>query len=305
VLSANNERARLADEELSGLPFRQVEYPWDRPDRARAILAQAAELHGVVSDLGMLGLDPAPTDLAELRYTLSEGEIDRYRDLGTDAARAVETAAREARSGDSELEVAGRLAFECRRRGILPLVVLVAFDERIARYRHPIPTRNRFRSTALVALTGRRHGLHASMTRMVTGDLDRGLAARHLATARVDARVVRCSRPGRTLGTIFEEAVDQYRLEGFPEEWRLHHQGGLTGYAGREIFAVSGQEHVLGAGQALSWNPSITGAKSEDTILVTDAGPEVLTRTGEWPEITVETEAGRFERPAVLEGGSS
>jgi hypothetical protein len=50
----------------------------------------------------------------------------------------------------------------------------------------------------------------------------------------------------------------------------------------------------------VAWNPSITGVKSEDTVLVTDAGPEVLTRTGAWPQARVELDGGAVERPTIL-----
>ena len=33
---------------------------------------------------------------------------------------------------------------------------------------------------------------------------------------------------------------------------------GLTGYAGREIFAVPGSPYVLKGDQVVAWNPSIT-----------------------------------------------
>ncbi|MDA0733382.1 MAG: hypothetical protein O2909_12165 [Chloroflexi bacterium] len=44
---------------------------------------------------------------------------------------------------------------------------------------------------------------------------------------------------------------------------------------------------------------SITGTKSEDTVLLTADGPEVLTRTGEWPEIKVDLPIGTLCRPAI------
>jgi Xaa-Pro aminopeptidase len=242
----------------------------------------------------------APPDLTELRFTLLPPEVQRYRDLGRDAAVAVEAACQAALPGDSELEVAGRVAMECHRRNILPLVDLVAADSRIARYRHPLPTVNRIRRTVLVALTGRRHGLHASLTRMVSfGPPDGELAARHAAVSRVDARVNLESRPGSSLADVLMSALDQYATEGFADQWKLHHQGGLTGYAGREVFATPSAQHRLQGNQVIAWNPSITSVKSEDTVLVTDSGLEVLTRTDDWPQQRVELPVGAMDRPSL------
>jgi hypothetical protein len=77
-----------------------------------------------------------------------------------------------------------------------------------------------------------------------------------------------------------------YADAGVPDEWRLHHQGGITGYSGREVFATPGDETTLPDACAVAWNPSVAGGgKSEDTALVTHAGVEVITRTPELPEI--------------------
>ena len=60
--------------------------------------------------------------------------------------------------------------------------------------------------------------------------------------------------------------------------------------------------YVVAAGQAYAWNPSITGMKSEDTILVGEQGNEVLTAIEGWPMLTVELAGGeKWLRPAVLE----
>ena len=54
-------------------------------------------------------------------------------------------------------------------------------------------------------------------------------------------------------------------------------------------------------GQVYAWNPSITGCKSEDTVLVTDSGVEVLTATDGWPMIRATAGGVEYERPAILE----
>lgn len=302
LLTTNIEAQRILDEELGGLVCQPLSYPWHEPRRARDAVAQLCDPDRVVSDLGEHGLARAPDSLTELRHTLLASEIERYRALGRDAAAAVEAACRQSRPGDTEHDVAARVAYECVRRDIVPFVNLVAADERIAAYRHPLPTRARLRRTLLVAVTGRRHGLHASLTRMVSfGRPDDDLARRHAAVQRVDAATNLASRPGVSLAEVFGVIAQRYADEGFPEEWRNHHQGGLTGYAGREVFATPEAGHRLDAGQATTWNPSITRVKSEDTVLVTADGPDVLTRTDEWPQTTVELDLGVLRRPALLQ----
>ena len=89
-----------------------------------------------------------------------------------------------------------------------------------------------------------------------------------------------------------------YAKQGFPEEWRRHHQGGLTGYRGREVFATPGDSTRLPDACAVAWNPSVTGGgKSEDTALVSPDGVEVVSRTPGLPE----WEADGIARPAIVE----
>jgi len=301
LLTNNIEVRRLQEEEVPGLSFEAVVWPWHRDGDAREKMAGLCDVSKAVSDLGALGLPKVPDGFNELRYTMSPPEIERYRRLGQDAAQALEEVCLSFEPGDTELDIAAALSYQCRKRDILPLVNLVGGDDRITRYRHPLPTVNPVRKTMLIALTGRRHGLHISLTRMVSfGPVDSDLLERHRAVAAVDARYILESRAGVTIGEVVARALDQYSLEGFLQEWELHHQGGLTGYAGREIFGTQDSAHRLQHGQALAWNPTITGAKSEDTVLLTDSGAEVLTRTGAWPELDVELPLGVLRRPAIL-----
>lgn len=301
LVAANNELRRIVEEEVAGLPLEPITWPWYEPGQARAVVDRLGEGGPVVSDLGQLALPPAGGSFAALRYTLLEPEIARYRRLGEDAAEAVEVACEQARPGERERDVAARVAAACVARGIQPLVLLVAGDERIALYRHPAPTEHRWQRTLLVALTGRRQGLHASLTRMVSARApDAMLAARFEAVQRVDAAMLLASRPGASLGDVLAKGRSQYAAEGFGAEWELHHQGGLTGYAGRERFAVPGEPHVLRVGQVVAWNPSITSVKSEDTVLITERGPEVLTGSKRWPHDLVRVAEGAVLRPVLL-----
>jgi Xaa-Pro aminopeptidase len=302
LLANRIELPRLLAEELGDLPIEPVELPWHEPAR-RATLA--AELAG-----GPLGTDTptlpnatllAPA-IAALRHTLYAPEQARLRNLGAAAGAAIEAVARAIAPGMSEQEVAGLLAAESFRRGATPVVLLVAADERSARFRHPWPTERRIERVAMLVLCARRQGLIVSATRLVHfGPPPAELRRRADACARIDTTIMLATRPGRTLGAIFTEIQAAYAAAGFADEWREHHQGGLAGYENREALALPGAELVVQAGQAYAWNPSIAGVKSEDTMLVGADGPELLTATGDWPQLEVEVDGRRMWRPAILE----
>ena len=240
-----------------------------------------------------------PSVLDALRVELGEEERDRYRRAGTDLADAMRETLAQLRPHWSEYDAAAELVGRAHRRGFTTPVVLAAGHERQRVHRHPLPTAAELGRHALLAITAERDGLYVSMTRLVSfGPPPDELARLVRACAEVDAAYLAASRPGRTLGEVFAVGADAYAAQGFPEEWRGHHQGGLTGYKGREVFAVPGAGTRIPDSAALAWNPSITGgAKSEDTVLVSAEGVEVVTRTPGLGEI----ETAFLPRPGVVE----
>jgi antitoxin VapB len=214
----------------------------------------------------------------------------------------MDAAIRTVRPGMTELNLAACLAGEALRRGVQPIVNLVAVDDRVFRFRHPLPTARQLQAYAMLILCGRMWGLVCSITRLVHfGQLPDEIRRKADAVARVDAKFIQATRPGRALREIFAEGIDSYRAVGFANEWQLHHQGGLAGYAPREILATLATEDAVVAGQAYAWNPSVAGAKSEDTILVGEQGNEILTTIPAWPTLKVDVDGTTIERPAILE----
>ena len=67
------------------------------------------------------------------------------------------------------------------------------------------------------------------------------------------------------------------------------------------IVATPGSTDVVAVGQAYAWNPSITGAKSEDTILVGEKDNEVLTTISGWPVLSAAVDGQTMARPAILQ----
>jgi Xaa-Pro dipeptidase len=103
---------------------------------------------------------------------------------------------------------------------------------------------------------------------------------------------------------LFETAASAYRAAGFEGEERLHHQGGAIGYRAREWVAHPASQDVVQPSQAFAWNPSITGTKAEETVLVDEADRlEVITTTPDWPASTVMIRGASIRIPDVLQLG--
>ena len=296
------EAPRMREEELAGTGIDVVAVPWH--DRKAATIKTIELIAGrrVAADADPLGLGlrVLPADFAELRWSLTEEEVTRYREGARRVTRAMEEACMSLKFGDSEHEIAGLLDYHVRRAGCTPTVTLVAADDRVGRFRHPIPTKKAVEHYAMLVSCAAYKGLVSCLTRFVCFRPMTELEDRQQALAHIDAAVNLSTRPGRTLGELFFILQRAYEEQGFEGEWRHHHQGGPTGYLNREAIACPGSDVKVRSQQAFAWNPSVPGSKSEDTILCTADGIEVLTAPSEeWPDIVGRFNGQELSRPAI------
>lgn len=265
-----NELSRLVAEELgdlSGIDVRAV--PWFEP---------------LPRDAGLSETDVAG-ELRALRAVLLPQELARYRALGADAAAAVTRLLATVRPEHSERDVAALLAREVISIGAEPAVLLVAGEARLG-LRHPLPTDAPLGRRAMVVVGARRAGLMANLTRWL-GD-EPGAADGAARLAEVEADAFAATRPGRPLCDVLADIAEAYPRYGFhPDEWRRHHQGGPTGYVGRDPRATPTAGDAVADGQVFAWNPTAPRQKTEDTVLIAGGAVEVLTADPEWPVIQV------------------
>ncbi|WP_345751117.1 M24 family metallopeptidase [Microbacterium rhizophilus] len=267
VTAPANEADRLAGEELSGTRIRVVDWFGD--------LATP----GVLRDTDVAG------ELRAARAALLPVERERYAALGRDMARAMTAVLREARPDTTERGLAAELARATVAAGAEPAVLLVAGAAR-GGIPHPLPTDAPLGGRGMAVLTGRRHGLHASLTRWVSFGEPEPDAQR--AIREVEADVLAATRPGRALDDVLGDIRSAYARAGLGEDaWLRHHQGGPAGYLGRDPKVAPGVMGAVVAGQAFAWNPWAPGAKIEDTVVVEDGRVEVLTADPEWPTVDV------------------
>ena len=300
VITDNIEATRLKQEEHleeQGWEFRIS--PWYETNRAVDQLTKSLKLGADYPHPRAVDLS---AEFSQLRSALGPEEGERFRKLSALCAEAMDQIIRSVRPGMTEYQIAGKMEDAVQGRGIQPIVNLIATDERIFRFRHPLPTEKKLDQYAMLILCGRKWGLVSSITRLVYfGHLADELRRKAKAVAVIDARLITSTRPGRKLSNIFNEATQAYREQGFADEWKLHHQGGPAGYEPREFIATPTSDHVVSAGQVFAWNPSITGVKSEDTILIGTERNEVLTSISGWPTLKVNLDGQEIERPAILE----
>ena len=269
-ITQNIEASRIEDEELAGLGIETVSVPWWEPDAIDAEAVRRAP--------GALLVDKDLEDgLIPLRSVLAELDIERLAELGAVGRDAVDGALAHITAGQTEDDLAASVVG--RLVGVRAPVVLVASDDRIARYRHPLPKPVPFRRRVMLVIVAERWGLNVALTRF--RDLeppDADIVARMDATRAVERAMHEATVPGATLGDVLRATQRAYAQAGYPDEWRDHHQGGTIAYQGRESIAVPDSPIRIEAGMAFAWNPSIAGAKVEDTfVLAADGSRRVVT----------------------------
>ncbi|AEJ60908.1 M24 family peptidase-like protein [Spirochaeta thermophila DSM 6578] len=298
----NIESPRMREEErLEEKGFEVHDFLWYE-DREGEIVRKLSGGGRLGADHPFPGAEDLSAEVKRLRYALTPWEVERYREVGYLTSLAIEETAREVRPGDKECAVVGRLAHKLWAHGLDYVTIFVAADERISAYRHPISTEKEVKQRAMLCVNARKYGLVVSLTRFVNfGPIPEDWYRQYLDNVRIDCTFMAATRPGVPVVEAFKRGIEAYKALGYPDEYKLHHQGGAIGYEGRDYKVTFTTQEVVQTNQAFTWNPSITGTKSEDTMVATTEGPQLLSKPILFPSISLEVDGIRFERPGVLE----
>jgi Xaa-Pro aminopeptidase len=307
VFANKIEMDRLLTEELEGQGYQPVEFAWEEEKGNPSLIADLAS--SLVTEALPLGCDlPSGGDvrvvnseIARARHQLTAAEVDRFKLLGQDAGKAIGDMARTVKPGMTEREVARRAVDALTAVGAYPVVTLVAADDRLKRFRHPLPTDLQWKRVLMIVVCARRSGLIVSLSRIVCdGRIPEELGSRTRGSAFVNARLFAGTRPDVSGRELYELAARAYIEVGFPGEERLHHQGGAAGYQTRDWVAHPLSTEQVQSPQAFAWNPSIAGSKVEETCIAYQDGIEIITASPGWPSIQIEVESRAYSLPDVL-----
>jgi len=303
-LASSAEAQRMEAEELAGTGIPVVSYPWHDRAAAQKAVGEVLGSRRVACDADLLGLGLPllPPTATELRWSLGEGELARYREGGRRMTAAVQEACLQIKSQMSEHEIAAALSFALHRQGLSPRTCLVAGEERLERCRHAPPTERKVQRLAVIAVSARYRGLICAMSRVICfGRPSDELHKRQQAACNLETTLIVSSRPGRRMSELFALLEKAYSENGAAEQWRLLEQGGSAGYQRCELTATPEGTATVREGQAFAWHPSVGGLRSEDTFVVTPRGPEMITQiSGDWPKLIGYGAGQSLPRPDML-----
>ena len=298
VLTDEIEAQRLRDEEVPQ-NFQLHVSPWADSSDRNAFIREVSNGGQILSDRPAGSESPLPSSLLNHKRVMVPSELERYRQVGRLASEAMTEVLAQAQPDWTEYHLAGVGAAALWARGLHPAVTLVAGERRLPLYRHAMPTGEAIGRIAMMVFCARGYGLYANLTRFVCfGSLPPQQAELHQQVRAVEAATLNLCQPGTPLNTVYDASAQSYQQQGYPQAILEHHQGGTTGYLAREVVATPTTTDPLAAEMAIAWNPSLPGAKIEDTFVIHANGElENLTFDPTWPNVDV---AGR-DRPVPLE----
>jgi antitoxin VapB len=238
-------------------------------------------------------------EIEVIRGSLIAEDVARFKEICLDAAIALGGAMKEISQTDREIDVAGLITRSLWRANLEIAFLGVAGQERVEKYRHPLPTNSLVGNRVSASICAKRKGLIASVTRIVTfGPVAPESVARYEGIYQVEAAMFDATVVGKAFSDPINAAIAAYPAAGFDkDEWQKHHQGGPTGYLPRDWPANQSSTRTIAENQPIAWNPTGAGWKAEDTILATKSGVNILTNDPEWPTFQVN---GRT-RPFLLQ----
>lgn len=299
VLTDEIEAQRLEDEELSA-DFKLYVNPWADAAARESFVRDVTNEGKVLSDRPIPHIEKRlPASLQRHKRVIMSSELERYREVGRKASEAMTEVLSKAQPTWTEYQLAGAGAQSLWERGLHPALTLVAGERRLPLYRHATATGEPLGVRAMLVFCARGYGLYANLTRFVSfGPVSDQEAQLHRHVREIEAEALNLCKPETSLDAVYHALAQAYEQHGFPNAIREHHQGGTTGYLAREIVANPTTTDTLAEGIAVAWNPSLPGAKVEDTFVILQDGKlENLTFDPNWPSVEVE---GRL-RPVPLE----
>jgi len=287
---------RLLAEQLAGQGYEPVINRWYEEDPRQLALVLGGER--VAADAPLPGTIDQSLEISRLHEPLAQVEMDRLRWLGRQTGLVFEQTAPRVRPGMSEWEIASLFTQAFAARNIELDVLLVGADDRAERFRHVIPTQRRLERYVLINPAARRWGLHANVSRCLHfGPVKDSLRRAYDDASAIVAEALGMIGPGVPFAAILEQIKASFRRRGYPEGWREHFPGGVTGYVVADSRCLTDLKTVRA--QAYDWFVTLPGVMVEELSLLDEGGLEIPSLGQDWPRLALPTASGPLQLPAM------
>ena len=291
--------AQIFEREAFGLGFQMKQREWFQPHRE--LVKDLCRSRNVLSDQSIEDARHDADAVRAIRLPLTELEVARIRLLSRIAVHAVEATGHNLRPGVTESEVAGQISHRLLKRTVTAVRIQVCADGRNERYRHWTFAEQPIENFAVLSCVARRWGLHVGVTRTVCLEkVPDELWKIFQRAMLLHATGIFFSRPGQTLGAVWNKVQRIYEKFGMVNEWQLSDQADVIGYSASECQLTPNSEYRLQSPAALFWHASVGPALVGDTILLHDSSNEQMTRSASWPHVAVEVKGRPVLCPGIL-----
>ncbi len=302
VVAHTMDGSRNLEEELEGMGFQPAFRKWIEEPLEEVVL-NLIDDRKVLTDVPLGEEVGQPSAFYQLHYPFTEGDMERFREVDSDAEKLMRRVVDRTKPGMLETDVEAMMMCEYAQAGYFPIVLLVGSDERLFKYRHMIPQPKPIENYLMIVIAFRKYGLNAVLTRSAYfGDhLPTEIADKFEAASIIEANCIAHSTPGTKFASILEMQKELYAEVGYPDEWKNHFQGGITGYVVNDLSLCFDPTATMVKDQTYNWFITITGVNTEDTYLSHGEDGEILTATGAWPLKAYQARNGKeISLPQVL-----
>ena len=229
----------------------------------------------------------APAIVGEMRCRKDSSELPAIRRAIRVAEEAFAAMLKTIEVGQTELEMAGRLEYEMKRRGALgPSFPTICAEGPNAALPHAFPGGRKVKDgSAILFDWGAQVGFYCSdLTRMVfVGSIPQRIREVYRIVLEAQRRAIAALCPGRRMCDVDAVARDYITEAGYGKEFNhgLGHGLGLDVHESPSLSWRSDaklEEGMLVTVEPGVYLPGVGGVRIEDDILVTRTGSRVLTR---------------------------
>lgn len=282
--TSNNEAPRIEKEIFKGIiPVKT--FSWvEGPQKNISKLIEGKNVNG---DFAFPNIREDFSNIKRLRYSLFDDQIKIASELGKKSVNILEKTMKDIKAGLNEYQIEAEIRYAFGKENIELPVLLIASDNNLNTYRHPLPTNNTANERFMAVLCPRYKGIVIALSRIVyfrkrTKDEKK----RDEIICKINNMLMNETNIGINSKTLWDFMIQTYKEEGVETEYLNHHQGGAIGFESREWILRPNLDETIQKNQMIAYNPTLIGTKAEETLLLKDNSREIITIGSDFPTLT-------------------